>query len=243
MTSPPNPGDTVDQAERLSYELREGIAVLTMDDGKVNALGPPMVAALDAALDRAEAEARAVLLVGRPGRFCAGFDLKALMTGVDNARALVRAGIELWLRLYTFPRPVVAACTGHALAGGALLLLTSDRRLGAVGEFKIGLNEVAINLPLPMLAQSLAADRLARNRLVEATVGATIYLPTEAVEVGFLDEVIMPDAVVERAYAEAKRYAALPAEPFRHTKAMMRAATVTRVRAALDDDILALTSG
>ena len=125
-------------ADEVSYELDGSVAVIRIDDGKANAISHDLVDELHAALDRAEAEARAVVLVGREGRFSAGFHLPTMTAGTEEMQGLVTAGAELLLRLYLLPRPLVVACTGHALAAGALLLLAADVRIGAAGEFKIG---------------------------------------------------------------------------------------------------------
>jgi len=229
----------------VRYELEGAVATITLDDGKVNALGPDMLAAIDAALDRAEAdpEVRAVVLAGRPGRFCAGFDLRILTSGADAARPLVIAGSALFMRLYGFSRPVVAACTGHALAGGALLLLVSDVRIGAAGAFKLGLNEVAIGIPLPVLVQRLAADRLDPRRLSEAILMATLYDPEGAREVGFLDEVVAEDELFTHAHARATALARLPRKAFAHSKASMREASIDLIGLTAEDDLEKILMG
>src|SRR5580698_201502 len=107
------------------YGLEGTTALIQMDDGKANALSAAMIAELVEALTRAEKEARAVVLSGRPDRFCAGFDLKVMMSSPEAARGLLTGGVELLMRLYGSPLPIVIACTGHALAGGALVLLTA----------------------------------------------------------------------------------------------------------------------
>jgi enoyl-CoA hydratase len=122
--------------DSIRYELRDKVALITMDDGKANALSPDVLEAITAAFARAEGEAAAVVLTGREKRLSGGFDLSIMMQGSDPARNLVTAGAELMLRIYTFPRPVVVACTGHALAAGAILLLVGDVRIGARGDFK-----------------------------------------------------------------------------------------------------------
>lgn len=223
--------------ELVRYALDGTIAVITLDDGKANALGHELMASLHAALDRAEAEAQAVVLAGRPGRFCAGFDLRVLTTGRAAAEPLVKAGARLFMRLYGFPRPVVAACTGHALAGGALLLLVSDVRIGADGAFKLGLNEVAIGLPLPVLVRRLAEDRLDARRRVEATLLATVYDPAGAREVGYLDEVVQPEALAERALERARALSRLPPRAFARSKDAVRRASIEHIEAALDEDL------
>lgn len=226
---------------QVRYELTDGIAVLTMDDGKANALSPSMIEDLNAALDRASSEAKAIVLTGREGKLCAGFDLKVLMGGPDAARALFLAGGELFLRIYEHPQPVVVAATGHAIAGGALLLGVGDVRIGADGPFKIGLNEVAIGVPLPIFAHAIAKARLDPRHLVRATLGATLFAPAEAAEVGWLDRVVPAPALREAALTEARALGALPAAPYAISKQSMRRELVRHVRAATGDDLAEIT--
>jgi len=228
-------------ADLVSFELRDGVALVTMDDGKANALSHDMLDGLTAAFDRAEQEARAVVLAGRAGRFSAGFDLTTMMSGIDAATRLVSAGAELYLRMYGFPLPVVAACTGHAMAGGALLLLSSDTRLGAEGAFKIGLNEVAIGLRLPVLAQELARDRLSKRHLTAATIQARIYDPTAAVDAGYLDATAPADQLIAQAVDRARQLAALPQAPYAGTKQVLRGRTIAYIRDTLAGDMAAMT--
>lgn len=211
-----------------------------MDDGKANALSDAMIDAVLAALTRAEGEAQALVLAGRVDRFCAGFDLRVMMSGPDNARALLRRGSELLLRLYSSSVPLVIACTGHALAGGALVVLTGDVRIAAAGPYRIGLNEVAIGLPVPVLAMELARDRLTPAALTRATLLATIFSPEEALAAGYVDEVVAVDQVLPRALAEAARLASLGRFPFTATKQRLRGRTIGFIRESLDSDLLAL---
>ena len=229
-------------ADKVRYELRDNVAVITMDDGKVNALSHEVMDALHASLDRAAREARAIVLTGREKRLSGGFDLSVMTSSPEAARNLVTAGAELVLRLYTFPRPVVVACTGHALAAGAILLLVADARIGAEGEFKIGLNEVAIQLTLPIFALELARDRLSKRHFTAAVTQARIFDPITAKDAGYLDAVVKPEALLETAVGQARRLAALPDPAFRDTKQRERAATVKLIRETLAADIARLTN-
>lgn len=226
--------------EKVRYELRDDVALITLDDGKANALGHDVMDLLGACLKRAEGEARAVLLVGRDRRLSGGFDLNVMASGFDAARALVTAGAELVLRLYTFPRPTVVACTGHALAAGAMLLLAGDWRVGARGDFKIGLNEVAIRLTLPLFALELARDRLSKRHFTAAVTQARIFDPETAKDAGFLDATETPAALLATAFQRARELGALPDPAFRDTKARERAATVELIRATLAADLITL---
>lgn len=223
--------------ELVRYRLEGTTAIVEMDDGKANALSDAMIDALLAALTRAEAEAGAMVLVGRPDRFCAGFDLRVMMAGPDQARELLRRGSELLLRLYGASVPLVIACTGHAVAGGALVVLTGDVRIAAAGAYRIGLNEVAIGLPVPVLAMELARDRLQPAALTRATLLAHIHTPEEALAAGYVDELAPPDQVLPRAVAEATRLAALGRKPFVATKQRLRGRTITHISSTLEQDL------
>lgn len=224
----------------LQVTLDEGVAVLHLDDGKANAISHEVIGLVHDALDRSLEEAGAVALVGRPGRFSAGFDLSVMTAGDQPMQELVLAGAELLLRLYGHPQPVVAACTGHALAGGALLLLAADSRIGAAGEHRIGLNEVAIGMALPVFAVELARDRLATTELTAATVQAKEYGPDAAVAAGYLDAVVPADEVVTAAVAEARRLGEMRRGAVAQTKKRLRSATLQRIRATLDEDVAGL---
>lgn len=227
-------------AALTSYAEADGIATIAMDDGKANALSPQMLEELGAAFSRARKEAKAVILIGREGKFCGGFDLRQMMAGPEAAAALVKAGGELLMRVYEFPLPVVVACTGHALAAGVLLAATGDTRIGALGDFKVGLNEVQNGMPVPIVAHELARDRLLPTELVAAVMQAKIYDPEGAVHAGWLDRAVAPERLVAEAQAEAKRLAKLPGTAYGVTKRSLRGETVKHVRATLESNIAEL---
>ncbi|MDZ7732808.1 MAG: crotonase/enoyl-CoA hydratase family protein [Acidimicrobiia bacterium] len=225
-------------ADALSYELSDRVATITIDDGKANALSHEVLDGIHQLLDRAEQEAGAVVLAGRPGRLSGGFDLAVMQGGAEGVRDLVTAGAKLILRLYDLPIPVVVACTGHAVAAGAIILLAADVRVGTEGEFKIGLNEVAIGMPVPRFAVELARHRLTPPQLVPAVNHAHLYAPLDAVDAGYLDEVARPDDVLE----VARRHATHLVESchglaFRLTRQNLRGDLAARLRDGLDDDI------
>ena len=194
------------------------VALVGIDDGKVNAMTPSLLDDLSAALDAAEADAGAVVLAGRPGIFSAGLDLNVMRRGGPAAKDLLRKAGEIFLRLAEFPRPIVAACTGHALAGGAVVLLCCDIRICAAGTYKIGLNEVAIGIPMPPLVVALARARLSPRHFTRACNTARVYSPNEAVEVGFLDETGSADATGEALRVATELAEGLDAEAFAKTR-------------------------
>ncbi len=221
----------------VTYTLDGSVAVIRLDDGKANAISHDVVEAIHEALDRAEGEARAVVIAGREGRFSAGFHLPTMTAGTEEMQGLVTAGAELLVRLYLFPMPVVVACTGHALAAGALVLLVGDVRVGTAGEFKIGLNEVAIGMQLPVFAVELARDRLLATPFTAATMGAGIYDPVEAAAAGYLDRVVAADEVFAAATAEAARLSELRTGAYAETKVRARSTTADFVLSTLAEDL------
>lgn len=224
----------------LSYTLDQKVAVIRMDDGKANALSVEMIDGLVAALTRAEEEASAVVLTGRPDKFCAGFDLRVMMSGPEQAKALLGRGSELLLRLFGATLPLVIACSGHAMAGGALVVLTGDTRIGAEGAFKLGLNEVSIGLPVPVLAMEFARARLTPTELTRATLMAQIYTPQAAVTAGYLDSVVPADQLLDRAKEEATRLAGLARSAFKATKLRLRGGVIADIKARMVEDMRTL---
>lgn len=193
-------------------EIDGGLAVVTIDDGKANALSPALQGEINTHLDAVEADrdVGAMVLAGRPGVFSGGFDLR-IMGGGDLAQIvdMVASGGELVRRLYGMELPVVAAATGHAVAGGAFLLLGCDVRVGSDAEITIGANEVAIGMALPEWAITICTQRLSRRHLERAMLTARLTDGRGAVDAGFLDTVVAPDDVVDAAVDEARRLLAL----------------------------------
>ena len=225
---------------QITTELRGDVAIITMDDGKKNAITPQAIADLNAALDRAEADANAVVLAGRPGSFCAGFDL-SIMTGgdFDAIRAIAQGGGEFAVRLWSFPKPLVAACTGHAFTIGAIWLCACDTRIGDRGPFKIGMTETRMGMTLTPWALEPLSHRLSKQFWIPSIVQARVYDPDGALEAGFLDEVVEDGQAVGRALAVAAELAELPGKAYAANKLMSRKASISIARA----DIARLSVG
>jgi enoyl-CoA hydratase len=223
----------------VTYQLRDSVATIAMDDGKMNALSLDMFAQLSAALDRAGEDRAVVVLTGRPGVFSAGFDLRALMAGGPDAYKLVRTGFELAERLFAFPTPVVIACTGHALAMGSFLLLSGDYRVGADGAHKIGANEVAIGITMPFFGVEICRQRLAPAHFSRAVINAEIYRPGDAVAAGFLDRVVPASELEDAARGIAAGLAALDIAAHAASKLRARGPALRAIRAAIEADDVA----
>ncbi|MDG1266664.1 MAG: crotonase/enoyl-CoA hydratase family protein [Ilumatobacter sp.] len=225
--------------ESVLTERRDnGVLVCHIDDGKANALSSEIIAGVLAAIDEAESDdtISALVIHGREGKFSAGFDLTVMRSGdVATMSKLVSDGGELVRRLYGSSVPVVAACTGHALAAGALVLLGCDVRVGADIDCKIGLNEVAIGMVLPDWAFTIAVARLSNRHLQRSVATARITDAASAVDVGYLDEVVAAEDVLDTAVARAADFAALHPGAYSGTVQKLRGDVIS----AMADEIAA----
>lgn len=211
------------------------VAVINVDDGKANALSFALLDGLNAALDAATSSSKAIAIIGREGKFSAGFDLSVMTGGsIDDARRLLTSGAELALRIFESPVPLVLGVTGHALAMGGILLTCADYRVGAEGPFKIGLNEVAIGMPVPTFAVELCRDRIRKRWFTRCLQHAEVLAPADALDAGFLDEVVSPAEVQARAGDVAQRLAdTVHPTPFRVTRQNIRGALAGELRRGL----------
>lgn len=209
--------------ELVSYRYESPVATLTLNNGKVNALSPDMIAAINKALDQAEKDKAVVVLTGRPGILSGGYDLKVMMSGPQQAIDLVTLGSRLSRRLLSHPFPVIVACSGHAIAKGAFLLLSADYRIGVEGAFTIGLNEVAIGMTMHQAGIEIARDRLTRPAFQRVVIGAELFDPTSALAAGFLDEVVTLEDLESASQRAADRLGKLNMTAHRNTKVKARA--------------------
>ena len=223
-------------SDLVSYALEDGIATLTLDNGKVNAISPEVIAAFHAALGRAEADGAIVIITGTPGMFSGGYDLKVMMSGPENAIALVAAGSGLARRMLAHPFPIIVACTGHAVAKGAFILLSADYRVGVDGPFRIGLNEVQIGMTMHHVGIELARDRLRRSYFNRSVINAEMFEPQEAMRAGFLDAVVAPDALIPAARAMAEQMKKLNMTAHANTKVKARRAFLETLDWAIEED-------
>ncbi|MBO3275610.1 crotonase/enoyl-CoA hydratase family protein [Pseudomonas schmalbachii] len=208
--------------ELLSYRLEDGIATLTLDNGKVNAVSPAVIDALNQALDQAEQDRAVVILTGQPGILSGGYDLKVMTSGPENAIALVTAGSTLARRMLAHPYPLIVACPGHAVAKGAFLLLSADYRIGVEGPFNIGLNEVQIGMTMHHVGIELARDRLGKSAFQRSVINGEMFDPRSAVEAGFLDKVVPAEQLMPTALAAAQQLKKINMTAHRNTKLKVR---------------------
>lgn len=192
-------------SDLIAYHLEDGIATLTLSNGKVNAISPQVIADFNAALDRAEQDRAVVIITGQPGILSGGYDLKVMTAGPEQAVNLVTQGSTLARRLLAHPFPVVVACPGHAVAKGAFLLLSVDYRIGVDGPFSIGLNEVQIGMTMHHAGIELARDRLRKSAFHRSVINGEMFNPQHAMDAGFLDKVVQPEELHAAALEAARQ--------------------------------------
>ena len=222
----------------VRYELQGGIASITLDDGKANVMSVRMLGAIGVALDRAQADKAVVLITGRAGMFSGGFDLGVFKSSdAQEMLRMLEAGARLTEKLLAFPRPVVALCTGHAVAMGLFLLLSCDHRVGPDQGAKFQANEVQIGLTLPYFAIEVLRARLTPAQLISVASTAMPCNPQQALAAGMLDELAAPADLMQAGLLAAHRLAGLHAEAFTATKLRLREPTLQALRRAIDQDL------
>lgn len=210
-------------SERLRFNLSDGLAEITLDDGKVNALSEDMLEALLAAMAKAAAADAALLITGRPGCFSGGYDRNLIQAGGPACDAMRAAGDRLTLAMLDYPAPLVAASSGHAMAKAAFMLLLADYRVGATGDWRVALNEVAIGMTMPRAAMAIARDRVTPQWLSRCALQAQGLHPEQAQAAGFYDALQTPEQVVASAREQLQRLAALPRKAYRETRLLLNA--------------------
>ena len=223
-------------SELISYHLEDGIATLTLSNGKVNAISPDVIAAFNTALDQAVTDRAVVIITGQPGILSGGYDLKVMTAGPKEAVSLVTAGSTLARRLLAHPFPVIVACPGHAVAKGAFLLLSADYRIGVEGPFSIGLNEVMIGMTMHHAGIELARDRLRKSAFHRSVINAEPFTPQGAVDAGFLDKVVAADELQGAALAAARQLKKINMTAHKNTKLKVRKGLLDALDSAIAQD-------
>jgi enoyl-CoA hydratase len=220
----------------VTYQLDDGIAILTLCSGKVNAISPDLITAINDALDQAVQDRAVVVITGQPGILSGGYDLKIMMTGPENALALVVSGSTLTRRMLAHPFPIIIACSGNAVAKGAFLLLAADYRIGIDGPFTIGLNEVQIGMTMHHVGIELARDRLRKSAFQRSVINAEMFNPQTAKEAGFLDQVVAPEELMRTTMAVAQQLKKLNMKAHAQTKIKARKALLDALDKAIEID-------
>ncbi|BBX09868.1 crotonase/enoyl-CoA hydratase family protein [Mycolicibacterium aichiense] len=220
----------------VSYRKDDAVAVISLDDGKVNVLSPAMLKEINDALDRAEGDnAGAVVIAGNDRVFSGGFDLKVFRSGdIEASVEMLQGGFNLSHRLLSFPKPVVAAITGHAIAMGSFLACSTDHRI-AGPTYNFQANEVAIGMVLPYPALEIMRLRLTPSAYQQAVGLAKNFLGETALAGGWVDEIAMNNQVLARAEEAADEFTALNASAHLASKLRARQATLDAMREGIDN--------
>ena len=207
----------------IKTEVQDGLCLVHLNDGKANAINKAFLDGLSEAMDRAEADQQSMVLIGRPGFFSGGLDLKTLPSlPPDELLAVLKQFGEVMMRLFVFPQPVVAACTGHAIAGGSVTLLACDERVATEGKFKLGLNETAIGLSLPLFVVEFARCQIGPQHLQAVITNGELFTPEQARDIGLVQLVLPPDDVIPAAIKRAKELSVLPGQAYADNKKAIR---------------------
>lgn len=217
----------------MEFSLKNDIAYISIDDGKANVFSHQFIDSMTELLNRAEKEAKAIVLHGRAGMFSAGFDLKELQKGPKEMDALASRGMEIVTRIYAYALPVIAACDGHAIGMGAFLLLASDARLGSASEYNITLPETALGMPFTPVLMSLIKDRIASSQQSIAVLHSKPYSAEEAVTAGFLDRVVERSSLLDECQAHAEKLGQLPGEIYAVNKEDLRSHSLKVMRESI----------
>ena len=219
----------------LANLTKEGdISIITLDDGKANVFSPTMISEFNSLLDQIPTNKGSLLIHGRQGIFSAGFDLKVMMSGPEQAVEMVKSGFTMLQRVFSFPRPVVASCTGHAIALGAFLLCSSDYRIGVRGDYKIGANELRNNMIVPTPILEIAKFKLTKSHKQRALLNAEMYAIEDAIEPGYLDEIVDADKVYDIALAKAKDLATLAHPQYNETKMLDQEDVIKKISSGIE---------
>lgn len=215
----------------IEKDLSDGILTLRLAHGRASVLDIELLQAMADALDDTQ-DARAVVLTGSGSIFSGGVDLKRVLAGrQDYAKDFVPLLDQVLGKIFAFPKPVITAINGHAIAGGCIVALAGDYRIMANGKGRIGIPEMKVGVPFPVSALELLAFVLPKSQLQSVIYNADTYLPEQALSLGWVDEVVDADVLMEKATQKARQLAAIPADTFAVTKQMLRQETTDRMRA------------
>jgi len=218
----------------LSQE--EEISIITLDDGKANVFSEEMTQAINDCLDKVPTDSGSLIITGRPGMFSAGFDLKVIASGdVPKIKKMSLSGFKLLSRIFSFPRPVVAACSGHGIALGTFLLCCCDYRIGIKGEFLLGANEMKTNMVIPTPILELIKFRISPSHKYRSILGAEMYQLDKAIDAGLMDQVEEAETLMDAAIEKAKDLATMGHPSYTLTKALFIKDVADKINNALEE--------
>ena len=222
-----------DQLATLSTD--ENVSIITLDDGKANVFSTDMSQTINSLLDQVPEDNGSLLITGKEGLFSAGFDLKTISGGDPKAAIeMTTAGFRLLSRIYSFPRPVVAASSGHAIALGAFLLCCADYRIGAKGNFIVQANETRNGMSIPTPILEISKSRILKNHWYRAILNAEAYSISDSIDAGYLDEVVDSEDLMSKSLEVAKDLATLSHPHYKLTKDLDQKEILGRINTSID---------
>ncbi|MDC1149587.1 crotonase/enoyl-CoA hydratase family protein [Gammaproteobacteria bacterium] len=223
-------------ARIATLTCKDDISIITLDDGKANVFSPKMIQDVNECLDKVPTESGALIITGREGMFSAGFDLKIISAGdIQATMDMSLSGFKLLSRIFSFPRPILAACSGHGIALGTFLLCCCDYRVGVKGDFMIGANEMRTNMVIPIPILELISHRVSASHKYRAILGAEMYSIESGVEAGLIDEVVDPENLMETAMLKAKDLATMGHPSYTLTKELLIREPLQKINNAISD--------
>ena len=207
-------------SEKLAtIETKDDISIITLNDGKANVFSSQMTQDINNCLDKVSNEKGCLIITGKEGMFSAGFDLKTLQGGdVKLIQEMTLTGFKLLSRIFSFPRPVIAACSGHGIALGTFLLCCCDYRIGIKGDFMLGANEMRTNMVIPPPILELIKFRVTQSHKYRAVLGAEMYSLSDGKNAGLIDEIVEPEDLLRTAMEKAKDLATMGHPSYSLTK-------------------------
>ena len=219
-----------------TIKKEDDISIITLDDGKANVFSPEMSNQLNACLDQVDTESGCLIITGREGMFSAGLDLKTIQSGdVDRIVEMSSRAFKLLARIFSFPRPVIAACSGHGIALGTFLICCCDYRIGIKGDFMLGANEMRTNMVIPTPILELIKFRVNDSHKYRAVLGAEMYNFNQAQEAGLIDDIVEIDNLMTAAKDKAKDLATMGHPSYTMTKELFIAEPMAKINEALKE--------
>jgi len=219
---------------------KDDISIIILNDGKANVFSPKMIQDVNECLDKVPTESGALIITGRDGMFSAGFDLKIISSGnIQATMDMSLSGFKLLSRIFSFPRPVLAACSGHGIALGTFLLCCCDYRIGVKGDYMIGANEMRTNMVIPIPILELISHRVTASHKYRAILGAEMYSIQSGVEAGLIDEIVDSKDLMEAAILKAKDLASMGHPSYTLTKELFIREPLQKINDAINDIELA----
>ena len=224
-------------SEKIATLKKENdISIITLDDGKANVFSSEMSKQVNDCLDQVETESGCLIITGKEGMFSAGLDLKTIQGGdIGQIQEMSISAFKLLARIFSFPRPVIAACSGHGIALGTFLLCCCDYRIGIKGEFMLGANEMRTNMVIPTPILELIKFRVNNSHKYRAVLGAEMYTLSDAQKAGLIDEVVDSNDLMSAAKEKAKDLVTMGNPSYTLTKKLFIAEPMSKINEALKD--------